>query len=78
MLKSIPEKVYKLITQEQYPEERHIPGYNWCGAKTNFKERFNCETETPKKGQEPINAIDEACFLHDSSYYKNKKAALYT
>ena len=74
MIKAIPEKVYKLITQEQFPEERHIRGYNWCGAKTSFKDRFNYETETPKAESEPVNAIDEACFLHDLAYYKNKKS----
>ena len=74
MIKSIPAKIYKAITQEQYQGERHVKGYNWCGAKTSFKDRFNYETETPKAGSVPVNAIDDACFLHDLAYYKNKKA----
>ena len=74
MIKNIPDELFKLITQQQYPEERHIHGYNWCGSGTKFEERFNYETETPRKGHEPVNAIDEACFLHDLAYYKNKKA----
>jgi len=74
MIKNIPDELFKLITQQQYPEERHIHGYNWCGSGTKFEERFNYETETPMKGHEPVNTIDEACFLHDLAYYKNKKA----
>ena len=60
MIKNIPDEVFKLITQHQYPEERHMHGYNWCGSGTKFEERFDYETETPRAGNEPVNAIDEA------------------
>ena len=65
--------VLRKLSQEQYTGERHIPKYNWCGSHTSFKDRLNYETMAPKKGSEPINAIDEACMLHDLAYYKNKQ-----
>jgi hypothetical protein len=66
--------VLRKLTEEKYTGERHVHKYNWCGSRTSFQDRLNYETMAPKKGSEPINAIDEACLLHDLAYYKNKQA----
>lgn len=39
-------------------EEKHLPGYNFCGPGTNVNRRL-------KNGVKPMNELDEACLRHD-------------
>lgn len=43
------------------PVELHLPGYNYCGPGTRLKERL-------ARGDKGVNALDEACKIHDISY----------
>ena len=51
----------------KYPGEKHIPGYNYCGPGTRLDIRLD-ENNQPNPGEEPINAIDQACYIHDLAY----------
>ena len=48
----------------KYPGEKHLPGYSYCGPGTRLDIRLD-EHDQARAGEEPINAIDEACRLHD-------------
>lgn len=39
-------------------EEKHLPGYNFCGPGTNVNRRL-------KNGVKPMNSLDAACLRHD-------------
>ena len=52
---------------EKYPGEKHLPGYSYCGPGTRLDIRLD-ERDRAKPGETPINAIDEACRLHDIAY----------
>lgn len=41
--------------------EFHVPGYQFLGPGTRFKERV-------KKGQKGVNRLDRVAFLHDKAY----------
>lgn len=43
------------------PIELHVPGYQYCGPGTKFEERYN-------RGDRGINALDNACMMHDKAY----------
>jgi hypothetical protein len=45
----------------------HIPGMRYCGPGTDLKLRLN-DDNTPKKGWEPVDRIDEAALRHDLYY----------
>jgi hypothetical protein len=49
--------------------EWHIPGYQFCGPGTQFEKRRD-------SGQRGINALDRACYEHDSVYNITKDRAL--
>ena len=51
----------------KYPGEKHYPGYNYCGPGTRLDIRLDNQ-DNPKPGENPINAIDEACRIHDIAY----------
>ena len=51
----------------KYPGEKHVPGYNYCGPGTRLDIRLD-SNDNPNPGEEPINAIDEACQIHDIAY----------
>ena len=52
---------------DKYPGEKHLPGYSYCGPGTRLDIRLNKNNQTDP-GEEPINAIDEACRIHDLAY----------
>ncbi len=54
----------------KYPGEKHLPGYSYCGPGTRLDIRLN-ENDQPNPGEFPINAIDEACRVHDIAYRNN-------
>jgi hypothetical protein len=39
-------------------KEKHLPGYNFCGPGTNVTRRL-------REGVKPVNALDNACRIHD-------------
>ena len=45
------------------PFEAHVPGYNYCGPGTRLAKRL-------ARGDKGVNALDEACKLHDIAYAK--------
>jgi hypothetical protein len=51
----------------KYPGEKHLPGYSYCGPGTRLDIRLDNQ-DNPNPGEEPINAIDEACRIHDIAY----------
>ena len=51
----------------KYPGEKHVPGYNYCGPGTRLDIRLD-SNDQPNPGENPINAIDEACRIHDIAY----------
>ena len=51
----------------KYPGEKHLPGYSYCGPGTRLDIRLD-ERDQARPGEEPINAIDEACRVHDIAY----------
>ena len=54
----------------KYPGKKHFPGYSYSGPGTRLDIRLD-EHNQAKPGEEPINAIDEACRLHDIAYRKS-------
>ena len=48
----------------KYPNEKHIPSYNYCGPNTRLDIRLG-ENNNPNPGEEPINRVDQACYNHD-------------
>lgn len=50
------------------PFEAHIPGYSYCGPGTKLKERL-------KRGDKPVNRVDEICKNHDIAYSKSQSSS---
>ena len=68
LLKGLPKRkqiqigegiIQKLV--EALPFELHIPGYSYCGPGTKLDKRL-------KRGDKPINWVDEVCMKHDIAY----------
>ncbi|GBM42748.1 hypothetical protein AVEN_180971-1 [Araneus ventricosus] len=51
------------------PGEMHIPGYQYCGPFTKYKQRL-------ERGDPGINIVDKACKKHDNKYNETKDAKL--
>ena len=51
----------------KYPNEKHLPGFNYLGPGTRLDIRLN-ENNIPKSGEEPINEIDRLAYIHDLAY----------
>ena len=51
----------------KYSGEKHLPGYSYCGPGTRLDIRLDGQNR-PNPGENPINAIDEACRIHDIAY----------
>lgn len=47
------------------PWELHIPGYKFCGPNTKLTERI-------RRGDKPINRLDDSCREHDLKYAQYK------
>jgi len=45
--------------------EYHLPGYNFCGPGTELEKRL-------ARGDNPINALDAGCLVHDIVYSDTK------
>ena len=52
---------------ESTPGEKHLPGYSYCGPGTRLDIRLDDQNQ-PRRGEYPINAIDEACRIYDIAY----------
>ena len=56
---------------QKYPGEHHFPGYSYLGPHSRTDIRLD-ENLNPKKGEEPINSLDEVALKHDVNYIKIK------
>ena len=54
----------------KYPGEKHLPGYSYCGPGTRLDIRLDSNNQ-PNPGENPINSIDQACYIHDLAYRSN-------
>jgi len=61
-----------LFIDEKYPGERHVHGFQYLGPFTRTDIRLS-DDYRPKKGEEPINKLDEIAMKHDIAYAKAKK-----
>jgi|GWRWMinimDraft_7_1066015.scaffolds.fasta_scaffold04347_2 Phospholipase A2-like domain len=52
--------------------ELHIPGMNFCGPGTNFRNRLEEDGVTPKAWSKPVDRVDEISFKHDMFYNLHK------
>ena len=55
----------------KYPNEKHLPGYSFCGPGTRLDLRLD-ENDNPRIDSLPINRIDEQCLEHDKAYGETK------
>ncbi|CAG4978590.1 unnamed protein product [Parnassius apollo] len=53
---------------DNLPFELHLPGYQFCGPKTELQKRL-------LKADRGINKLDEACMLHDIGYTNKHSGA---
>ena len=69
---------------QKYEGEHHFPGFSYLGPGSRLDIRLD-ENLKPKKGEEPINNLDETALKHDIAYKqiqdeykrdKNKQKAL--
>ena len=54
-----------LLNHGKYIPEMHLPGYNYAGPFTKLETRL-------KRGDKPINKLDEAAMHHDVAYHNYK------
>ena len=68
-------KLHITLPFQKYPNEMHVPGYNYLGPLTRTDIRLKDNT-FPKPGEEPINNTDAAALSHDVSYGNFEKMDL--
>ena len=51
----------------KYPNEKHLPGYNYLGPGTRLDIRLDAN-DIPKPDERPINEVDKLAYIHDLAY----------